>query len=159
MRRKISKNLRIDQKYTKRDLAKIGLSCIQFNLKKTSRKISAYYDRILQPTGLKSTQFSVLIVVALKEATSIVGISRLVDVERTTLQRSLEILQRDGFINIEKEDKGNVRLVSLTALGRRKLEFAIPLWKIAQENISKELGKEKIKGLLRVLSETRRIKV
>lgn len=144
--------------YSKRDLARIGFSCIQFNLKKTTRKISAYYDEILKPSGLKATQFSVLIVVAMGDASSITGISRLVDVDRTTLQRSIEILQRDGFLNVQSEVKGNVRSISITAKGKKKLEVAIELWKKAQESITKELGSEKVKSLLKLLGETRRAK-
>lgn len=146
-------------RFSKRELAKIGLSCIQFNLKKTSRKISAYYDEIFLPVELKSTQFSVLIVVASEEARSIAGISRLVDVDRTTLQRSLEILNRNGLISIEREDKGNIRFVSITGPGKKKLEVAIPLWKMAQDTINKALGTENIKKLLRVLAHTRKIKL
>jgi len=148
-----------DFAYSKRDLARIGFSCIQFNLKKTTRKISTYYDEILKPSGLKATQFSVLIVVAMGDASSITGISRLVDVDRTTLQRSIEILQRDGLLYGQSEAKGNVRNISITAKGKKKLESAIELWKKAQESITKELGSEKVKALLKVLGETRRVKV
>lgn len=147
-----------DFAYNKRDLARIGFSCIQFNLKKTTRKISAYYDEILKPSGLKATQFSVLIVVAMGEASSISGISRLVDVDRTTLQRSIDILARDGILNVQSESKGNVRNISITPSGNRKLELAIDLWKKAQESITKELGSEKVKVLLKLLGETRRAK-
>ena len=127
-------------------------------MKKTTRKISAYYDEVLKPSGLKATQFSVLIVVAMGDASSITGISRLVDVDRTTLQRSLEILQRDGFLNVQSESKGNVRNISITPKGKKKLESAIELWKKAQESITKELGSEKVKALLKLLGETRRAK-
>jgi DNA-binding MarR family transcriptional regulator len=147
-----------DFKYTKRDLARIGFSCIQFNLKKTARRISSYYDDILKPSGLKATQFSVLIVVAMEEASSIAGVSRLVDVDRTTLQRSFDILEREGLISINKEPKGNIRNVSITNKGKKKLDSAIGLWQIAQASITKKLGAEKIKTLLKFLSETRRVK-
>lgn len=145
--------------YTKRDLARIGFSCIQFNLKKTTRKISAYYDEILKPSGLKATQFSVLIVVAMGEASSITGLSKLVDVDRTTLQRSIDILERDGILNVQSGSKGNVRNISITPSGKKKLELAIGLWKTVQERFIKELGSEKVKALLKVLGETRRVKL
>lgn len=157
MDKKRNKPLANELKISKRELAKIGLSCIQFNLKKTTRKISAYYDEVLLPAGLKSTQFSVLIVVASEETRSIAGISRLVDADRTTLQRSLEVLHREGLISIESEEKGNIRFVSITGLGKKKLEVAIPLWKLAQDTINKALGSENIKKLLRVLAHTRKI--
>jgi DNA-binding MarR family transcriptional regulator len=157
MDKKGNNSLANELKISKRELAKIGLSCIQFNLKKTARRISAYYDQVLLPSGLKSTQFSVLIVVASEEARSITGLSRLVDVDRTTLQRSLEVLHRDGLISIEREDKGNIRFVSITGHGKKKLEAAIPLWKAAQDTLDKALGSENIKKLLRVLANTRKI--
>ena len=143
-------------KSSKRDLYKIGLTCLQFNLKKTSRKISSYYDEMLQPVGLKSTQFSVLIVIGIEEATSIAGLAKLADLDRTTLQRSLSILERDKLLQIEKVSKGNIRYVTLTSLGKRKLESAIPYWKTAQENILKKIGNEKVNALLKNLSALRK---
>jgi DNA-binding MarR family transcriptional regulator len=69
----------------------------------------------------------------------------------------LEVLHRDGLISIEREDKGNIRFVSITGHGKKKLEAAIPLWKAAQDTLDKALGSENIKKLLRVLANTRKI--
>lgn len=111
---------------------------------------------MLQPVGLKSTQFSVLIVIGIEEATSIAGLAKLADLDRTTLQRSLSILERDKLLQIEKVSKGNIRYVTLTSLGKRKLESAIPYWKTAQENILKKIGNEKVNALLKNLSALRK---
>ena len=59
---------------------------------------------------------------------------------------------------MQSESKGNVRNISITPSGKKKLELAIELWKKAQESITKELGSEKVKVLLKLLGETRRAK-
>lgn len=42
------------------DLPLKDLGCICFNLRKTSRAVSQAYDAFLQPSGLRTTQYSLL---------------------------------------------------------------------------------------------------
>ncbi|PJZ49250.1 MarR family winged helix-turn-helix transcriptional regulator [Leptospira saintgironsiae] len=141
------------------ELKKIGLSCLNVSLRRTARLVTSYYDSILKPSGLRITQFSILVGIGHEEECSITDLSRLTDIDRTTLQRSLEILKRDNLIRIEKKEAGNIRNLSLTKKGENKLAEAILLWEEAQSELTKSLGKPKFQETLRILSEVRKIPV
>ncbi|WP_411824323.1 MarR family winged helix-turn-helix transcriptional regulator [Leptospira sp. 'Mane'] len=143
--------------FSKKDLEEIGPVCLNYNLRKTTRLVTSYYDLVLKPSGLRITQFTVLFSIAYKVECSITDLSKITDIDRTTLQRSLEILRRDGLIRIEKAESGNIRSVSLMKKGEKKLEEAIELWKQAQGYMEKGLGKEKLTSGLRLLSEMRKV--
>ncbi|TGK33360.1 MarR family transcriptional regulator [Leptospira gomenensis] len=141
------------------DLKHIGMTCFNVNLRRTTRLITSYYDFVLKPSGLRITQFTILVGIAHGKECSITDLARITDIDRTTLQRSLEILRRDGWIRIEKKETGNVRLLFLTKKGESKLEEAILLWKEAQAAVTDSLGKSKFKETLRLLSEVRRLPI
>ena len=142
--------------FSKHDLEAMGRVCLNFNLRKTTRLITSYYDLLLKPSGIRITQFTILLSIAHQVECSITDLNRITDIDRTTLQRSLEILRRDGLVQIEKAESGNVRAVSLTKKGEKKLEETIDLWKKAQTHMEKELGKEKLNTSLRLLHEIRK---
>ncbi|MCG6153662.1 MarR family winged helix-turn-helix transcriptional regulator [Leptospira bandrabouensis] len=141
--------------FTHEDLKQIGLSCLNLSLRRTSRLITSYYDLQLKPTGLRITQFTVLASIAYENDPSISDLARLTDIDRTTLQRSLEILSRDGLIAITKKEIGNVKGISLTKKGEQKLTKAIEFWKEIQKTIMEDLGKSEFKQTLKILSELR----
>ncbi|TGJ98397.1 MarR family transcriptional regulator [Leptospira langatensis] len=147
------------QKLQPEDLKKIGLSCLNVSLRRTTRKITSFYDSALKPSSLRITQFTILVSIGLEKDCSITDLSRLTDIDRTTLQRSLEILKRDGLIRIEKKEAGNIRNLFLTKKGESKLEEAISLWKEAQAQISQALGKSRLNETLEILSEVRRLPI
>ncbi|MBM9500997.1 winged helix-turn-helix transcriptional regulator [Leptospira sp. 201903071] len=146
-------------KFSNEDLKVIGLSCLNLNLRRTTRLITTFYDFILKPSGLRITQFTVLASIAYEKEPSISDLARITDIDRTTLQRSLEILNRDGLIRIEKKETGNVRSVYLTKKGESKLGEGIELWKQAQNSLTENLGKTKLKDTLKILSEIRKLPV
>lgn len=41
-----------------------GAVCINFNLRRTARAVTQYYDEALKPTGVKVTQFTILMAIA-----------------------------------------------------------------------------------------------
>ncbi|MDV6235551.1 MarR family winged helix-turn-helix transcriptional regulator [Leptospira ellisii] len=141
------------------DLKHIGMTCFNVSLRRTTRLITSYYDSVLKPSGLRITQFTILVGIAHEKECSITDLARITDIDRTTLQRSLEILRRDGWIRVEKKETGNVRLLFLTKRGESKLEESILLWKKAQAELTDSLGKSKFKETLKLLSEIRRLSV
>lgn len=146
-------------KYSHEDLKQIGLSCLNLSLRRASRLVTSYYDTMLKPSGLRITQFTVLAGIAYEKDLSITDLANLTDIDRTTLQRSLEILNRDELIKIEKKDIGNVRSISLTKKGETKLAKAMDLWKETQALITENLGKSKFKQTLKILAELSNIPI
>jgi len=124
--------------------------CVCFNLRATSRAVTQFYNASLQPSGLLSTQFSLLAALAAKEGS--VPISTLANdlgLDRTTLARNLQPLQRIRFIHVVPDDQDHrIQLVSITPRGLDKLAQALPLWRQAQQHVLKQFGADRWQVLL-----------
>ena len=72
--------------------------------------------------------------------------------DRTTLKRNLELLERDGLVRIEAGEDARVREVSLTTMAGQRLAAALPLWERAQEHVTRQLGENRVNRLLSDLS-------
>lgn len=128
-------------------------SCACGNLRKTTRVITQFYDKILQPTGLRSTQLSLLTNILVHENISVseLGVKLLMD--QTTVTRNIEILRKKGYITVTKEnDDSRRKSISITNSGEKKLEEAIPLWEAAQSKIEQGIGVENFQEFLKTLN-------
>lgn len=103
--------------------------------------ITKLYEDHLAAAGLTSSQFALL--AHLDEAGQ-ASIRELVDalaMERTSIVRALQPLERDGLA-VQAPDPQDARrnAVSLTAAGRSRLKQAIPLWQAAQAEFERRFG-------------------
>ncbi len=114
--------------------------CVCFNLRKTARAITQVYDRALKPSGLRATQFSILVVVSNCRSLTISRLAQQLVMDRTTLTRNLRPLQRRGLLKVTRGEDRRARFVSLTQEGERNLLRALPLWEEAQRHFEKGLG-------------------
>jgi DNA-binding MarR family transcriptional regulator len=159
-----------------------GAVCLNFNLRRASRVVTQYYDEALKPTGVKVTQFTILMAIAARcegtggavgrsrqegmaarmgrsvqnessSAGSITDIARLAMVDRTTLTRSLRILADDKLIEIRKAQPGNKRRVVITAKGVKKMKEIYPYWFRAQRELVRQLTPAKTRVLRRLLGD------
>jgi DNA-binding MarR family transcriptional regulator len=127
-------------------------SCTCFNLRKAARAVTQLYDEFLRPANLRATQFSLLSVLAQAGTVSIGDLAEAAVMDRTTLKRNLELLERDGLVRIRPGADARVREVSLTPAARKRLVAAIPLWTRAQARITGQLGPERAARFLADLS-------
>ena len=115
--------------------------CLNFNVRKVARLITQYYNTALQPSGLLSTQFSVLVALSFEEVMTISDLSEVLVTDRTTLARNLIPLQRQNYLSIDRgELDRRKKYVRITYQGEQALEKALPLWAQAQEKVKSELG-------------------
>jgi DNA-binding MarR family transcriptional regulator len=131
----------------------IGRSCACYNLRRAARAITRLYDDFLRPSGLRATQYSMLMAAHLRGPIALTKLAVLTVTERTTLTRNLTLLEKKGFLQIEEGSDRRERHVTITEPGREALFLAIPLWEMAQAHIEKGLGKDRMGSLLRDLSE------
>lgn len=129
--------------------------CACFNTRKTARVLGQVYDRALEPSGLKNTQFTALAVADAHDGISITELAQAMEIERTTLTRNLRLLERDGLVKIGPGLDGRSKTVVLTAKGKRLLDAALPLWKAAQERMLREFGANRWKSLRKELDAMR----
>jgi len=123
-------------------------------MRKSARKITQFYENSLREAGIKPTQFSILAALA---NTGPIQLSQLADrllLERTSLTRNLNVLERNTWIDIQPgEEDSRQRVVSLSRNGYKQLDLAIPYWQKAQKAIAKDMGQDTITGLRSTLDE------
>ena len=131
----------------------IGRSCACYNLRRAARATTRLYDDFLRPSGLRSTQYSMLMVARVLGPVTLTKLAEMTVTERTTLTRNLTILEKKGLIVIEPGKDRRERQVSITERGLEVLMEAIPLWEAAQAHIEQGLGGDRMDSLLKGLSE------
>jgi DNA-binding MarR family transcriptional regulator len=127
--------------------------CACFNLRKTARAITQFYNAILQPSGLLVTQFSLLVTLARDNPTPISSLAEALGMDRTTLSRNLKPLQHQGLVHLAPDEADQrIQLVALSAEGRAAVLAAMPLWQQAQQQVVAQFGAERFPTLLADLS-------
>jgi DNA-binding MarR family transcriptional regulator len=108
-------------------------ACFANRLRRAARAISRYYDAALKPVDLKVSQLCVL-AAAQKSggALTIVNLAENLGMDRSTLSRNLDPLERRGLIALGPEERHRARRVGITPSGEALLETAYPLWACAQ---------------------------
>jgi DNA-binding MarR family transcriptional regulator len=102
--------------------------------------VTQVYDEVLQPTGLRTTQHSLLQVLQIAGPVSISKLAELAVVDRTTLARNLDLLVRERLVRIRPGTDARVREVTLTDAAHEKLAEALPYWEKAQAQLTSKLG-------------------
>ena len=131
----------------------IGRTCACFNVRKAARAITKLYEEVLRPSGLRATQFSLLMTTRVMGPVTVVKLAQVTVMDRTTLTRNLQILEKRGLITIKPGEGRREREVSLTAAGLEVLTEAVPLWEEAQKRVKKGLGAERLHNLMSDLSK------
>jgi len=128
-------------------------SCAFTNLRMASRAITHYYDDVLQPSGLRATQFALLVAISKTTPTTITRLAEKMVMDRTTLTRNLKPLEKQGLLVTTPGKDQRTRLVTLTGQGQEALTRALPLWEKAQAHVLQELGPERLRTLLANLAD------
>ena len=117
------------------------IACNCFASRKAARLITKMYEDHLSRVDLTSTQFSILVYVDEVEAASMKDLVEALVMERTSVIRALQPLERDGLVAIgPHEDDARRNVVRLTDAGRAKLAQAVPAWRDAQAEFESRFG-------------------
>ncbi len=112
--------------------------------------ITQFYDTVLRPSGLRATQFTLLQALNAAPDISQKQLAELLQIDSTTLTRTLSPLRRKGWLRSETgEDRRELRL-SLTQAGKRDYHRALPYWQSAQRGLEQALGRQTWKQLIDV---------
>jgi DNA-binding MarR family transcriptional regulator len=128
-------------------------SCYCLNVRRASRAITQFYDNLLDPCGLKVTQYSLLNGVKSIDPATMNELSTRARLERTTLIRNLRPLQKMGLVDIGYKESSNTRLIRITEKGIKTLEKASTLWSEAQEALDRFIPEEELEVFLKVLKD------
>jgi DNA-binding MarR family transcriptional regulator len=135
----------------RQQIAEQTAQCALANLRRAARAVTRMFDEALAPSGLRSTQFTLIATVAANETISVTDLSTALGMDRTTLARNLGPLERDHLVRVVPGADQRVRLVSLTDAGLERLKMAAPLRAAAQRRVVAALGAETFRNLLGTL--------
>jgi DNA-binding MarR family transcriptional regulator len=135
------------------ELAEVAASCACWNLRRTARAVTQRYDETLRPSGLRITQFTLLVAVGLSEPVPITRLADALDLDRTTLARDLKPLTEHGLVQIAAGEDRRMRVVRLTSQGREAVGRAYPLWQQAQAQIVEGSGPDRWQAVASGLEE------
>ncbi|MFJ7735307.1 MarR family winged helix-turn-helix transcriptional regulator [Lysinibacillus sp. NPDC097287] len=132
--------------------------CVCANLRRKTRVVTQLYDKLLQPAGLKVTQYSMLANIALQKAVSISRLGEILLLDQTTVTRNVNVLKQSGYVSVTKDKQDSrTKIISLTDKGIEKLNEARPIWQDIQEKIINDIGLEKYKDFYETLKSIQKI--
>lgn len=126
------------------------MTCVCFNLRRATRMVTQLFDGVLRPSGLRITQFTLMVAISLRSA-PIQQLAESLGMDRTTLTRNLKGLEEAGIVSATLGTDRRSRLVSLTPKGERALDETLPAWRQAQQRAVETLGEERLRNLMPVL--------
>ena len=121
--------------------------CMCIKLRQASNNITKIYDKALNSHHIKLTQYSTLKNIKKLLTPSIQTLSNKMNLDRSTLVRNLNKLQKMKLISYEYENNSKSKVIRLTLDGNKKLSEAHVDWKKIQNSILKNLGIEETKQL------------
>ena len=128
----------------------ISQSCLAARIRLLSRSVTGIYDDFLRPLGLKVTQMAILVMVARMGRISPGRLAGRLAMDKSTLSRNVERLERQGWLAILEGQDDRSQLLQVTARGQKLLEEAYPLWQQAQEQTEALLGERGATAICRM---------
>lgn len=114
--------------------------CVCAVVRRTSRAVTQFYDLVLSPSGLKTTQFIILREIAEAGEVAQWQLAERLAIATETLSRRLGLARRKGLLMVRRGAKRGERIYRLTAYGTECLQNALPHWYRAQERLGRALG-------------------
>jgi DNA-binding MarR family transcriptional regulator len=127
--------------------------CACTTLRGLARRATAMYDDVLEPVGLKTTQYTVLVRLDELVHCSLGELAKACDLDVTSLSRGLRPLMVNGWVKSGRGKDDRTKRYELTAQGKQVLRKAFSLWKRAQSRMHKVIAPEHIR-MLKSLSGT-----
>jgi DNA-binding MarR family transcriptional regulator len=123
-------------------LNEIARDCLGVRVRLLNRTMTRIYDAALRPHGLTAAQLNLLASIESLEPARAGELANLLSLEISTLSRNAHLMERAGWVTIERAERGNGRVLRLTKAGARKLEEATPAWRQAQKEARSLLGND-----------------
>src|SRR4029450_1036578 len=92
-------------------------NCVCFNLRWVTRKVTQFFDAEMRRHGIRPTQGTILAALNARDSWSMAELSDWLGMDRTTLVRNLQPLQRDGLVELGGGGRGKLVKLEITAKG------------------------------------------
>ena len=115
--------------------------CNCLAIRQAARQVTQLYDRHLAAVDLRSTQYSILSKLGRLGPMSVNALAASMAMDRTTLGRAIQPLQRDRLIAVaaDAHDK-RARVIRLSPAGEARLKDAAHHWRNAQKEFEIAFG-------------------
>lgn len=126
--------------------------CNCLAIRQAARYLTQFYDQLLAPSGLRTTQFSILAKLKGYGPLPINALAKELVMDRTTLARNMLPLERESLIEIVPSavDRRSKEL-RLTQSGAARLRAAAPGWDEAQSRFEQAFGTKRSSELRTLL--------
>jgi DNA-binding MarR family transcriptional regulator len=98
------------------------------------------YDTAMQESGVRSTQFAILVGIAKLQPVAMGTLGKVLMLDSSTLTRSLRLLQKERMIEISKRAAMRQRFLKLTLSGQKALQRSLPMWRAAHARFVAAVG-------------------
>jgi DNA-binding MarR family transcriptional regulator len=119
------------------------------NIRLLGRVVTTYYEEALKPAELRASQLALLWAILACEPVEMGRLGEVMHTDQTTLSRTVQKLRRAGLVAIARGEDRRVRVLRLTARGRRQFARAMPLREEAQCEIVRWLSVAGLEALAR----------
>lgn len=153
----------MEKKVTRRnstdvDLAACGevaRTCPAMSLRRVAHAVSRRFQQAYEGLGISGQQFSLMVGISLHPEPTVVRLATALRLDQTTMTRNIKVMIDRGLVLMvpHKED-GRVKVVRLTARGKRTLNNALESWRRARDDFEQRLGSERAAQLRSLLGET-----
>jgi len=124
--------------------------CISRSVRCADRSLTSAYDKALAPSGLRTTQYTMLSVLQRQSVATISELSELLELDQTTTTRNVRVLEESGLVmRVPHHDPR----VKLTAEGKRKRLIAFERWQSVQSQIRSSLSSDEWEVFQKVLTK------
>ena len=126
--------------------------CNCFAVRSAARHVSQLYDQVLAPVGLRVTQFSILAKLGRRGPLTINALADAMVMDRTSLGRTIQPLERDGLIRIAPAPTDRrAKEIHLTKAGEKRLQAGLKAWAKAQARFEAGFGSKRAAELRTLL--------
>jgi DNA-binding MarR family transcriptional regulator len=132
--------------------------CNCLAVRQAARHITQFYDQLLAPSGVRTTQFSILAKLRRLGPMTINALAAEMVMDRTTLGRNILPLERDGLVAVEQGSRDRrSKELRLTKAGEARFRAGMKGWLQAQRQFEKAFGAERtadMRALLHAVAAT-----
>ena len=126
--------------------------CNCLAVRQAARHITQFYDHFLAPSGLRTTQFSILAKLRRLGSITINALAAEMVMDRTTLGRNILPLERDGLIAVEQGSRDRrSKELRVTAAGEARFRAGMQGWVQAQRQFEKAFGAKRTTDMRDIL--------
>jgi len=124
------------------------INCLTYNAQRIARSLGRQMESALRPVGLTNQQFSTLTILRYYKTMSTLELADKLGVERTTMTRNIEQMNRKNWLRPAIVEDKRVRAFQVTEAGLKLQSEALPLWQEQQAKLMSFVGNNTARELV-----------